>query len=51
MAVRYSINVRQYGLTKEAYNYWQIIQKSSQQSGSIFDPQPAQVIGKYSLRF
>jgi hypothetical protein len=45
MAVRYSINVRQYGLTKEAYNYWQIIQKSSQQSGSIFDPQPAQVIG------
>ncbi|MDB5211426.1 MAG: hypothetical protein JWQ30_2253 [Sediminibacterium sp.] len=45
MAVRYSINVKQYGLTKEAYNYWEIIKKSSQQSGSIFDPQPAQVIG------
>ncbi|MES2332785.1 MAG: DUF4249 domain-containing protein [Bacteroidota bacterium] len=45
MAVRYSINVKQYGLTKEAYNYWEIIKNSSQQSGSIFDPQPAQVIG------
>ncbi len=45
MALRYSINVKQYGLTKEAYNYWQIIKKSSQQTGSIFDPQPAQAAG------
>lgn len=45
MALRYSINVRQYGLTKEAYNYWEIVRKSSQQTGGIFDPQPAQVIG------
>lgn len=45
MALRYSINVKQYGLTKEAYNYWQIVKKSSQQTGSIFDPQPAQVVG------
>jgi hypothetical protein len=45
MAERYSINVKQYGLTKEAYNYWQIVKKSSQQTGSIFDPQPAQVVG------
>lgn len=45
MAVRYSINVNQYGLTKEAHNYWQIVKKSSQQTGSIFDPQPAQVVG------
>lgn len=45
MAIRYSINVSQYGLTKEAYNYWDIVKKSSQQTGSIFDPQPAQVVG------
>ncbi len=45
MAVRYSINAKQYALTKEAYNYWQIVKKSSQQTGSIFDPQPAQVVG------
>jgi hypothetical protein len=45
ISVRYSINVKQYGLTKEAYNYWEIIKKSSQQTGSIFDPQPAQVNG------
>jgi len=45
MGIRYSINVKQYALTKEAYNYWQIVKKSSQQTGSIFDPQPAQVVG------
>lgn len=45
MMVRYSINVRQYGLTKEAYQYWQIIEKSTQQTGTIFDPQPSQVLG------
>lgn len=45
LMVRYSINVRQYGLTKEAYQYWQIIEKSTQRTGTIFDPQPAQVVG------
>ncbi len=45
MMVRYSINARQYGITKEAYQYWQIIQKSTQNTGTIFDPQPSQVIG------
>ncbi len=45
LMVRYSINVRQYGLTREAYKYWQIIEKSTQQTGSIFDPQPAQLLG------
>jgi hypothetical protein len=45
IAVRYSINVNQYALTKEAYQYWEIIKKSSQRTGSIFDPQPAQVVG------
>jgi hypothetical protein len=45
MMVRYSIDVQQYGLTKEAYQYWQIIEKSSQQTGTIFDPMPSQVLG------
>ena len=43
--VRYSINVRQYAISDEAYQYWQILQKSTQQTGSIFDPQPSQVSG------
>ncbi len=45
LMLRYSINVRQYALTKEAYQYWQIIEKSTQQTGTIFDPQPSQVLG------
>lgn len=45
MGIKYSINVKQYALTKEAYSYWTIVNKSSQQTGSIFDPQPAQLKG------
>ncbi len=45
IAIKYSINVRQFALTPEAYQYWQIIQKSTQQTGTIFDPQPAQLVG------
>ncbi|MBD0332640.1 MAG: DUF4249 family protein [Chitinophagaceae bacterium] len=43
--VKYSINVKQYSLTKPAYEYWQIIQKNTHQLGSLFDPQPSQLIG------
>lgn len=40
-----SILVRQYGLSKDAYNFWQNLQKNSQQLGSIFDAQPSQING------
>jgi hypothetical protein len=43
--VRYSINVRQIPLTLDAYNYWVIIQKNSQQLGTLFDLQPSQLTG------
>jgi Domain of unknown function (DUF4249) len=43
--IKYSINVRQYAISEEAFRYWQILQKSTQQTGSIFDPQPAQING------
>jgi hypothetical protein len=43
--IRYSILVRQIPLTLEAYNYWQIIQKNSQQLGTLFDLQPSQLTG------
>ncbi len=45
IGIRYSVNIRQYGLTKEAYQYWDILKKSTQQTGTIFDPQPSQVLG------
>jgi Domain of unknown function (DUF4249) len=43
--VRYSILVRQIPLSLEAYNYWVIIQKNSQQLGTLFDLQPSQLTG------
>jgi Domain of unknown function (DUF4249) len=42
---KYSLLLKQYALTKEAFNYWQLIQKTSQQLGTFFDLQPAQLIG------
>jgi len=40
---KYSINVKQYALTPEAYKYWQILQANTEQNGNLFDPQPAQL--------
>jgi hypothetical protein len=42
--VRYSVLVRQYGLTEDAYNYWQILKKNTQQLGTLFDPQPSHLV-------
>ncbi len=41
LTVKYSIEVFQYALTKEAYEYWQILKKNTESVGSIFDPQPS----------
>jgi len=38
---RYSILVRQYALTKDAYNFWALLKKNTQQIGTIFDAQPS----------
>lgn len=43
--IRYSILVRQYALTEQAYNYWEILRKNSQTLGTLFDAQPGQLIG------
>ncbi|HRH58937.1 MAG TPA: DUF4249 domain-containing protein [Chitinophagaceae bacterium] len=43
IGVRYSILVKQYAISAEAYKYWQIIQKNSQERGGLFDLQPAQL--------
>jgi hypothetical protein len=43
IGIRYSILVNQYSLTKEAYDFWSILQKNTQQVGSLFDPQPSQL--------
>lgn len=43
--IGYSILVRQYALTADAYNYWLLIQKTTDNVGTLFDLQPSQLIG------
>ena len=45
LLTRYSILVKQYGLTQEAFEYWTSLSKTTQSTGSLFDPQPSQVTG------
>lgn len=42
---RYSILVKQYALTTDAYNYFQQLKQNTEQLGSIFDPQPSELTG------
>jgi hypothetical protein len=42
---RYSILVRQYALTPEAYTYWVNVERTSEMLGGLFDPLPSQVNG------
>jgi hypothetical protein len=41
--VRYSILVRQIALSKEAYEFWSILRKNTELTGTLFDPQPSQL--------
>ena len=42
---RYSILVKQSALTEEAFRYLQLIQKNTEQLGTLFDAQPSQLKG------
>lgn len=43
LGVRYSILVKQLGITKEAYNFWNILKKNTELTGTLFDPQPSKM--------
>jgi hypothetical protein len=45
IANEYSILLRQYALTADAYNFWTNLEKNTQQLGSIFDAQPSEING------
>ncbi len=45
ISVKYSILVRQYALTLDAYNYWVNLQKSTELGGTLFDQEPSQITG------
>jgi hypothetical protein len=43
IAIRYSMLVRQYALTEEAFKYWEILKENTQSLGTLFDKQPGQL--------
>jgi hypothetical protein len=45
LSIKYSILVRQYALTEDAYNYLTRMQRNSESLGSIFDAQPSELKG------
>jgi hypothetical protein len=42
---KYSILVKQYALSQQGYEYWQILEKNTESTGSIFDAQPSELQG------
>jgi hypothetical protein len=45
LSVRYSILLRQYALEKEAYNFYELMRKNTEDIGNIFSPQPSEIRG------
>jgi len=45
LTTKYSILVRQYALTGDAYNFWTNLKTNTEQLGGIFDAQPSQLNG------
>jgi hypothetical protein len=45
ISVRYSILLKQYALTKEAFEFWENLRKNTEQLGSIFDALPSEIKG------
>ena len=41
----YTIQLKQYALTKDAFEYYEILKRNTEQIGSIFDPQPSMISG------
>jgi hypothetical protein len=41
----YDVLVKQYALTEDAFNFWQLVKKNTEQLGSIFDAQPSEIKG------
>jgi hypothetical protein len=40
----YSLLVRQYALTGDAYTFWNLLKTNTEQLGTIFDPQPSSAV-------
>ena len=42
---KYSLLIKQYSLTQEAYRYWDLLKQNGQENGGMFDKQPANIVG------
>lgn len=48
---RYSIHLKQYAITEQAYNYWLQLKETTENLGGLFDPLPSQIQGNiYNAR-
>lgn len=45
LKIKYSVLVNQYAISKEEYDFWSELKKSTETVGSIFDPLPSRVVG------
>ena len=45
LSVLYSLNLRQYAISHEKYLFLQKMKKNTEQLGTIFDPQPSELLG------
>ncbi|CAN5478149.1 DUF4249 domain-containing protein [soil metagenome] len=45
LSVLYSVNLRQFAITKEGYEFLEKLKKNTEENGSVFDPQPSQLKG------
>jgi hypothetical protein len=45
LSVLYSMRVRQYALSPEAYKFLELMKKNTEQLGSVFDSQPSELTG------
>lgn len=45
LRLKYSILVKQYAITANAFNYWQQVKKTTEDLGTLFGPLPTQVTG------
>lgn len=45
LSVMYSILIKQYKISEQAYNYFSLMKKNTEQLGTVFDPQPSMVRG------
>lgn len=43
LSVRYSLLVKQYALTEEAFDFWKRLKQNTEKLGTLFDPLPAQL--------